>query len=245
MGQGGGAARGTAAVAHLPIAVRSQRVPDVDIYPYSAVGRLRCARAGRPHLATACVVAGPGGRPVVYTSAAGLWAEGGWSTDIAFELRYDAGDFAGPYTPRPGSLWVPDSWRVAGATTTFDLGTFEPVPDLPPGQPLLHPRSVLGVAWQGLTATAIGYGGPDEQGRPDPQHMYMSTGRVEYLFPFLGQLGSDLGDGAAAGGPWLVDLGQGPSMVGGTGLILAEFETLVSPPFIPLVVPFLDLPDTA
>jgi hypothetical protein len=237
MAEGGGLERGTAGAAVMPLrrslGVQSRRVPDVEVYPFRAVGRLRVTQGGHERLATACVV-GPG---LVYTSAANLWAGGEWSTEVSFELRYDDGRFVGPFTPRPGSLWVPDAWRAGDtdATTTFDLGTFEADPPLPADEPL-HPRSILGRPWLGLTGMAIGYGGP---GGLDPDHMYLSVGPVDYLFPFLGQLGSDLG-AVAAGGPWLVDFGLGWSMVGSTGLVLAEFEALVSPPFIPLVVPFLD-----
>ena len=87
---------------------------------------------------------------------------------------------------------------------------------------------------------AVGYGGP---GGADPEHMYLSTGPVDYLFPFLGQLPSGLGE-VARGGPWLVEEGGGWRMVGSTGRPLAEVGALVSPAFVPLVVPFLDSPPT-
>jgi hypothetical protein len=208
----------------------TEPVHDVDEYPYRTVGRLRLVRAGRPQFATACVV----GANLVYTSAGNLWDDGAWSTEVSFELRYHGGDFVGPFSPRPGSVRVPDRWQAPGATTTFDWATFEAEPPLPDDEPL-HPRSTLGLAWKGLTGMALGYGGP---GGTDLERMYQSTGPVDYLFPFLGQLPSSLGE-VARGGPWLVEEGGAWQMVGGTGRAVAEVGALVSPAFVPLVVPFL------
>jgi V8-like Glu-specific endopeptidase len=191
------------------VATTSEKVPNINTYPFEAVGRLNFRWRGKRYFGTAWAVSPMG----LITAAHNIcdkedgesWAsieEKDWSSDVVFNLRYSDGKAAETF--RITKVYILRGW-TEGGTTMYDLAACVTERVMDGVNPI--PFAANFPLQENSAYTSIGYPGERLPGYDfNGQVMWESMGDyVEGVQDQHYTVGSILSRGAS-GGPWWVKI---------------------------------------